>query len=314
MKKITLLLMATFTMVALNAQNKLQNAGFEDDLTTFTVEETKNGTTYNVLRRVANIIHTTTQTSNPTSTAVAVTPGMWVKKAPNSGYLKSIVTTDYKHNGTSALHYRNMAGNGAGNMNKWYQTIACQQKVPNALDKTKKQIIKFWARVDTTSNNECDKVIVWIRADNENTTKSISVNLTGGTTWTEYTVTVDLPAFAAAHPTATYTAPYFGVSCPTTYEAGKTKYAGVFLDDISLEQDNTTDVNTVQNASFTTYTLQNQIVVKGVKAGKHISVFNTLGATIATVKANANTTNINIAKQGVYLVQVNNNTQKVLVK
>ncbi len=313
MRKITFLLMATFVMVALNGQNKLQNGGFEDDPATFTVQEGTN----NVLRRVANIVHTTTQTANPTSTAVAVTPGMWVKKAPNSGYLKSIVTTEDKHSGNSALHYQNRAGNGGAKMDVWYQTIACQQKVSNELDKTKKYTVKFWAKVDDTASNVCDKVIVWLRAGNENKTKSISVDLTGGTTWTEYTVTIDLPTFSATHPTATYTTSYFGISCPTTYNAeGKTNYAGVFLDDISLEKkkENSTAVNDVKEQPFTTYSFNNTVYVKGAKAGQNIAVFNTLGAQVKTLKSEQNVTSINIPQKGVYLIRVNETTQKVLVK
>ncbi len=311
MKKITFLLMATFVMVALNAQNKLQNGGFEGYLTEFTVID---GTTI-LLRRVAGITHTKTQKTNPTSAEAMVSPGMWLKKAPNTGYLKSIVTRDDKHAGERALHYQNKKGNKAVNMDVWYQTIACQQKVPNAIDKTKKHTVKFWAKVDDTADNVCDKVTVWLRAGNVNKTKSISVDLTGGATWTEYTVEIDLPGFVAKNPTAEFNTSYFGISCPTTYNGeGKTNYAGVLLDDISLEENSSTDVETVKSPSFTTYSLNNQIVVKGVKAGDNITVYNTLGATVATLKANANNTNINVAEQGVYLVRVNNSTQKVFVK
>ncbi len=309
MKKITFLLMATLIVVSLNAQNKLQNGGFEEDLTTFTVEEEVGGNTLNVLRRVNNIGSTTTATSNPTSTATTVTEGMWVKRILNTYKIKSIVTTDDKQEGNRSLHYVCPAGITSTGLTAWYRTIASQQKINGGLDATKKYKVTFWAKKDDTAENGIDEIKIWVRDQDKNKTKQMGVTLSD--TWEEYTREFDLPSFAG---NATFTNAYFGISCPSTYEAGATKYVGVLLDNILLEEKTSTDVNTIKNASFTTYALQNQIIVKGVKAGENISVFNTLGATVATLKANEDVTNININTQGVYLVRVNNSTQKVLVK
>ncbi len=309
MKKITFLLMATFVMVALNGQNKLQNGGFEDDPATFTVKKE--------LRRVHKINAAKTQTANPTSTAVAVTEGMWVKKATNSGYIHSILKTDDKHEGTSSLFYKIGNNCAATGLTAWYNTIACSQKMSAKLDVTKKHTVKFWAKAEDIAKNTCKQVVVWIRDDAKNKTLEKTVKLTGGTTWTEYTVEIDLPTFIAGKGQGATDFTYFGVSCPTTYNAqNKTNYVGVLLDDISLEEkkESSTAVNDVKEQSFTTYSLNNTIYVKGAKAGQNVAVFNTLGTQIKTLKAEQNVTSINIAQKGVYLVRVNGNTQKVLVK
>ncbi|MGC3978023.1 MAG: T9SS type A sorting domain-containing protein [Paludibacteraceae bacterium] len=311
MKKTTLLLFVMFLVISLNAQNKIQNASFEDDINTFTVVESS----ANVLMRVANIQDATTQTASPTTaTAVSVANGLWVKKAPNSGYVKGVVVTSDFEDGASSLNLKITSGATQTGLNNWYQCVA-QQKILGGLDNTKKYVAKFWAKVDATANNVCSQVVVFA-SDNTakvNITKTIA--LTGGTTWTEYTTSeFDVPAHIVTNPTANFSTAFFGIGIPTTYDANsKTNYSGVLLDNISLtEVILGTGTSQLEN-SYKCYVVNNTIKIDGTNEGQEITVFNMLGEKVTSTKATSTNTSIESAK-GIYLVRIENTTKKIIVK
>ena len=311
MKKITLLFASAIISLSLNAQNLIQNAGFENSPTTFTVVE---GTT-NVLMRVAGHYDVTTQTTAPTASAISVTDGLWLKKAPNSGYVKGILTTSDFQEGASCLQLQNKNGSTAAGMTNWYQCVA-QQGISGGLDNTKKYIAKFYAKVDPTAGNVCDKVVAFVTDNTAKVVLSKTVSLTGGTTWTEYTVNFDLPAHIVANPTANFATAYFGIGNPTTYDTSvtpnKTNYSGVLLDNISLVEDPNVGID--KNVfTYKCYAHDNQIHIEGLNGGEKVYVFDTLGAKVAETTANGSNVSLNVSK-GIYLVRVANQATKVTVQ
>ena len=208
----------------------IPNAGFEDAVANFTT--TENAT--NVLMRVAAIQDASTQLASPTlASAVNVTNGLWIKKAPNTGYIKGIVTTSDFNSGTSCLNLR--IGNGTTNVgyDTWTNAIAFQKL---SLTNIQKYTVSFWAKTDPTASNVASNVTVVLTDNTKMTNLSCAIPLTGGSTWTQYSATFDIPAFRAANATADFTTAFVGVGLTTTYNPAilKTNYSGVLLDDISV--------------------------------------------------------------------------------
>lgn len=310
MKKITLLSLVAFFFIYSNAQNKILNTGFEEDLSSYTVVEN----TANVLMRVANIQDVTTQTTAPVATATTITDGMWVKKSPNSGYIKGVVVTSDYQEGTSSLNLKINAGTTQTGLNNWYNNIALQ-KISSGLDNTKKYEATFWAKVDGTTNNVCEKVVVFITDNTAKVNITKTITLTGGTTWTEYkTPQFDLPAHISSNPTANFAVTYFGIGNPTTYNTeNKTNYSGVLLDNISLaEISPTTSVeNLATNLEY--ISTSTGIELREIEVGSQIYVFDLCGMTVYNKPAHTSNVSIPLSK-GIYIVRAGASAVKVLVR
>jgi antitoxin component YwqK of YwqJK toxin-antitoxin module len=231
------------------AQNLISNAGFEDAEDTFTVAES----TTKVLRRVRTLVYPYdfTETTQPASTIISVTNGMWVKKAGATDNAKAVINSDF-HSGTKGLNLKILAGTTFYGFNNWCNSVV-QQKV--SLQNTKKYIVSFWAKVDATANNKCTEITVFAL---NKTMDSHSINntivLTGGKTWTKYTTILDVPTFVSLNPTANFSTSYFGVGISTTYNTlYKTNYSGVVLDDFSLTKDTLSGTELIlnENKAFT---------------------------------------------------------------
>lgn len=311
MKKITLLFCLVFAGLTTFAQtNLLVNSGFEDPISSYTVTDGS----LNVLMRVAAIQDAVMQTSAPTVPAnTSVTDGLWVKKAPSSGYIKAVVTTSDFKGGTSALNMQNRANNSTIGLTNWYQFIA-QQRISGGLNNSKKYVAKFWAKVDNTANNVCDKVMVFVTDNTAKVNITKTITLTGGTTWTEYTTPeFDLPAHIAANPTANFSTAYFGIGNPTTYNGTVTNYSGVLLDEISLtEVSPATSVDKV-SSNFKYFTTQNGVELKEIPVGSTVRVFSLSGMQLYSKSTVTSNVSISLVK-GIYIVRVDEKAVKILVK
>jgi len=237
MKRITLFLLLLPTVFYLHAQNLAGNPGFEDDAATFTVIESD----FNVLRRVAQIWNAETHHQNPTSDVENVTAGMWVKKAPNTGFIKLRLSTAEKQSGTTGLHmFINSGWNSTANMTWWANCVA-MQKLPNALDNSKTYVISVWAKKDPTANNQCNKLTFFLTDNTHRQTNfSRTVDLIDdGTVWTKYEAVFDLAAHTAANPTADFSVAFAGVGIATTQAGGTTgitDYSGLYIDNFSVTE------------------------------------------------------------------------------
>ena len=226
-KTIKLAILLLVVNLSVNGQNLLSNTGFETDPSTYTVS--------NELWRVANFYDNTTQTANPTMTATDITAGgVWIKKHPNSGYFKATVSTSNVYSGTKCLNMYISSGSTQTGMGTWSNMVNLQRI--SSISHSRQYKAKVWARVNTITPNACTSITLFITDNTLRTNLSTTITLTGGTTWTEYETTFDIPAFVAANPTANFTTAFFGVGISTTYDGtSKTNYSGVLLDDYSLE-------------------------------------------------------------------------------
>ncbi len=221
------------------AQNLVTNPGFEAEASTFTVVE---GTT-NVLRRTNNSFwDVVTQTANPTSTAETITAGMWVRKSSSTSYVKGVLTTADFKSGAACMNLKITAGyTGTGFDLVSNARCVNFQKLTTSLSNTKKYVASVWAKVDATANNQCTDLTFYITDNTAKSIKYTTIPLTGGTTWTKYQTTIDIPAWISTHSTADFSTAYFGVGIVTIYDATpKTLYSGILLDDVSLTEDNST--------------------------------------------------------------------------
>ena len=205
------------------------NAGFEDAASGYTVSESS----LNVLRRVAGIADGTTQIASPTSSAISVTPGMWLKKAPSTNYISGVISNYDPHSGTNCLNLKIKNGTPNTGYDTWTNAIALQKL---SFTNTQKYTVSFWAKIDPTASNVASVVTAFIRDNVTGTNLSCAIPLTGGTTWTQYSATFDIPTFKAANVTADFTTAFAGIGLTTTYDAStiKTNYSGVLLDDFSV--------------------------------------------------------------------------------
>lgn len=309
MKKITLLMLgiAYFATTA-SAQNLITNPSFESDIATFTVVE---GTT-NVLMRVNGIQDANTQTANPTATATAVQAGLWVKKAPNTGYIKHIVTENDKNSGARSVNLKINAGYSSTGLASWFNSIA-MQKIDGGLSNTKKYKASVWAKVDDNASNAASVIVLFVTDNTSKVNITKTITLTGGTTWTKYDTMFDIPTHISNNSTANFATAFFGLGITTTYTDGKTNYAGVLVDDFVLEEDNTTTSVSNSSVNNNAYSFENnQLTVH--QAGL-ISIYTITGAKVKLVNAQKSQ---NIAlEKGAYIIQFENNelqyTKRVFV-
>lgn len=241
-KTITLMLGVLMPAYLLFGQNLVTNPGFEVDPTTYTVTESGK----NVLMRVAALQDATTQTLNPTSSAVDISAGgIWVKKSVSSGYVKiKVIDTDI-HTGTYSANLHITNGGTVSNYQNWYGAVNLQEIV-GGLSNTKKYVASVWAKKDETAGNVIDKITFFVTDNTLKQNITTQVTLTGGTTWTKYDVSFDIPTFVAGHPTANFSTAFFGIGITTTLDGSNlTNYSGVLLDDYSLMEDTATAISNV---------------------------------------------------------------------
>ena len=230
MKKITFMMICIiFALTFSHAQNLITNGGFEDATSTYTVLESS----IPVLRRVYNLEATQTYDSSPVSDIVAVTPGMWVKKATNSVHIKCAVASAAGLNGTTAMNMKINVGSTATGLTDWHNYLL-HQKLVAPLMNSEKYTLTFWARLDGTANNQCNGIVAYLYDPVNNAFLADTIQLTGGTTGTMYTARFDVAAFAAKY-TNQVSIGYFGIGMTTNYDSNsKTLYSGALFDNITL--------------------------------------------------------------------------------
>jgi len=311
MKKITLVMffITSFSTFSFS-QNLATNPGFEADAATFTVVES----TTNVLYRVDAITATLTQAANPTATVITVPAGMWVKKAANSGYIKGVLTTSDFHSGTSSMNLKINSNTTQTGLNSWYNCVNLQ-KLTTGLTHTKKYIASVWAKVDATANNQCTQMVLFVTDNTLKLNYTKTITLTGGTTWTQYQTTFDMPTWISTNPTADFSTAFFGLGIATTYDSSvptvKTLYSGILLDDFSLIEDTSTKLKTA-NLNTQISVENGLITINGIENNQPINIFDISGKKVFSANSGANVISVPLHK-GVYIVNVNNSNTKIAV-
>jgi hypothetical protein len=308
MKKITLVMFFVTSFFAFSfAQNLVTNPGYEADATTFTVVES----TTNVLMRVAGLTDATTQTANPTATAISVPAGMWVKKAANSGYIKGVLTTSDFHSGTNCMNLKITPNTTQTGLTSWYN-CANLQKLTAGLTHTKKYIASVWAKVDATANNQCMQMVLFVTDNTLKLNYTKTITLTGGTTWTQYQTTFDMPTWITNNPTADFSTAFFGLGITTTYDiAAKTLYSGILLDDFSLTEDTSTGIEGAKQ-TINIKAVNGNILINGMETNQPINIFDIAGRKVFSANATADEISIPLHK-GLYIVNINNSNTKIAV-
>ncbi len=295
--------------VVVDSLNLAGNPSFEDDPTTFTVNESG----YNVLRRTNNgFFDTVTQITNPTmAEPVNITPGMWIKKTMNTGYIKLRLSNDEKHTGNTGLHIFISANlNTPTNMTLWSNTVATQ-KLPKALDNSKKYIVSVWAKKDAAAGNVCDSLTLYMTDNTKRTLLSRTIKLEGdGSVWTKYETQFDIPAHVAANPTANFSEAYAGIGIFTKQTNQITEYAGLYIDDFSIKAEVETNTSTMRMDNHLAFVCNGRIAF-ATNENIPYTIFNINGNKVAQGIAN-NSNTITLA-HGVYIVKIKNQTQKIVL-
>lgn len=74
----------------------------------------------------------------------------------------------------------------------------------------------------------------------------------------------------------------------------------------------TTENKSIENTSLKVYVSNNKAIIDGIEPGKTYSIFNALGANIASDKASSTKTEIALPTAGLYIVKVSNQTFKLI--
>jgi hypothetical protein len=231
-KYFTLLLCLTTLSIFLNGQsNLISNPGFEDN--TFTVSDAAYNPGNLLLMRIGSTVSTSTSTTQPSASSVTVNDGVWLKKqSVTSSILNAYHQPDGARSGTNCLMLRN--GGGSGSQGITWSNFNFQQRL--ALENDKKYILTFWARSVFTVNS-VTAFIGDITGNTGGATFAINVPLTGGTTWTKYTVHFDVPHIRSLNNMLDYSTAYVGIGYNVSYNATPTTITGqVLFDDISLTE------------------------------------------------------------------------------
>lgn len=218
MKKITFILFFALTSFMANAQI-ITNGDFE---------------TAGTLNRVTDFYDATIQGTNPVATAgEAVAAGQWVKRAFDDAKATAIITTG-GHAAPGCLNLKLSTTTGNALYTTALSLLAVQKLT--GLDNSKRYLVTFWAKQDATATNNCHGVNVVL---GDNVVRSLSAPLTvgamltGGTTWTQYTVVLDLPKYIVSNPTADFSTAEFGFAITAkTVTAG----SGVLIDDVVMTE------------------------------------------------------------------------------
>lgn len=292
-KTITMMLSIFLSANVLFAQNLITDPGFENDPTTYTVVEGGK----NVLRRVANIKDETTQTAAPTSGAVDISAGgIWVKKATNTGYIKSIIIDTDRNAGTYCANLQVQAN---GVASAWYNATT-QQKIIGGLNNSKRYVASVYAKIDPTAGNVLPEL--WFFVANGGNINNYTIKATwvdGGASWAKYSVTFDLPTWlgTTAGGGGDFASAWTGIGIKKVNNPAD--YAGILLDDFSFEEDTTTGLTN-------TYLKGNPIVasremISSSLSGKLI-VYNVAGSIVLS-KIIQSGENVNLSS-GMYFLQL----------
>lgn len=211
--------------------NLIANPGFEAAPATFTVPV---GTpTLNNLMKVANYNATNTETTQPIATSISVADGLWVKKQSVSSSIISAYLAAGGANGSATYLFMKVGG-GSGTTGIDWTKFSVQQRL--SLSNSSIYSFSFWAKVGAGISTAYAYI-----ADKSGNTGGASfykvISLTGGSTWTKYTMTFDIPAIRALNTTLDYTTAYIGVGMTPSYTAATpplTANSWLYVDDFEL--------------------------------------------------------------------------------
>jgi hypothetical protein len=232
-KKIFIFTLFLSFVTICSAQNLISNPGFENLDETVTVYNRGN----NVLLRVATFQDELTQTNNPNSDAVKVTPGMWLLKSFNSGYIRASVLNYGSKSGDNSLNLFIKQGSAQKSLDKWYGTVL-MQRLKEPLSNSKKLKASAWIKVDDVRENQAKNVTFFLTdfTLKQNLTQTITLSI--DKTWKKYEVTFDVPAYVKRFRTPDFSNAVFGIGINTIYdEDANSLYSGIVIDEVSLVEE-----------------------------------------------------------------------------
>ena len=230
--------------------NLIGNPGFEDNTNTVT-DVAYSPSTY-LLRRVASTAITVTSSTLPAPTTpeastTTVADGVWYKKqSVTTGAATSYYQASDSHSGTNCLMLRNLAGTTTTGI--IWSSFNFQQRL--SLSNTKKYTLTFWAKKILTISTV--KVFIGDKSGNTGgAVFSVDVSLTGGTTWTKYTVNYDVPYIITQNSALDYTTAYVGIGYDAVYSGSpsKTVTGQVLFDDFSLAESTTPVISSTSSST-----------------------------------------------------------------
>jgi len=220
--------------IAINAAaqiNLIYNPGFENAVSTFTVPV---GTpVVNHLMRVSGNAASVTDVSQPTATSVPVIDGLWVKRQTVSSSSLLAYLAPGGANGSATYLFLKIAGGNPTQGFDWTK-MSAQQRVK--LSNSTIYTFSFWAK----SGNAVNMVYAYLAdksGDTGSPTFTKSIPLTGGTSWTKYSVTFDVPSEKILKPTLDFSTAYIGVGMNALYTSDTpplTQNNWLYVDDFGL--------------------------------------------------------------------------------
>jgi len=211
--------------------NLISNSGFENTVSTFTVPV---GTpVVNHLMKVSGNAATVTDISQPTAISIPVTDGLWVKRQTVASSSLQAYLASGGANGSATYLFLKIAGNNNTPGFDWTK-LSAQQRV--RLSNSTVYTFSFWAK----TGNAVNTVYAYLADKNGDTgsaTFTKAIPLTGGTSWTKYSVSFDVPSERTHKPSLDYSTAYIGVGMNALYTSDTpplTQNNWLYVDDFGL--------------------------------------------------------------------------------
>ena len=320
-----------FTLIAflfvysmkMNSQtnNILGNPGFEGVIAP-SGTETLYGLNCIAPVRATGFFDALCQTANPNVTATAIPDYAWFERGTSQHQCRLYVDDTKSHSGnySMAIHNVGYLNSNATATMPWYHNLA--QKV--SLDDTKKYVFKFWLQRGFTYTrpndppatlrpNEINEIYVGIISSTgavsaSNYTYYEKITIPNNEDWNEIAVTFDLPAILSqtANTGKSFESCVVFIAMQTGWDAiaGVTKESKVNVDDMSLTAASLSGIVDLKGAKppYIIRVIDGKILIKG--DFKTMNVYDMLGK-----KVNKSSLN-----PGIYIVNVDNECSKILVK
>jgi|GEM_PF-1799138 len=297
-KLITILIISVlYASVTCAQTNLIQNPGFESDPSLFTAPV--GSPAVNHLLKVASNTATVTGTTQPTANSVAVTDGLWVKRQTVSSSSLLAYLAPGGANGSATYLFLKISGGNNTPGFDWTK-MSTQQRLP--LSNTSTYTFSFWAKV----GNAVTTAYAYMADKNGDTGSAAftkAIPLTGGTQWTKYTVSFDIPAERAAKPALDFSTAYVGIGINALYTTATppvTQNNWLYVDDFSLVATNQSLVPTITSTTEANVYLKTKPIPATITFNAKVTGF----AADDLVSTNSTLANFSVVNDSTFTVNI----------
>lgn len=304
-----------------NTDNIIKNGSFEDSLEPSAIETTF-GVDYVAPLRSTGFFDELSQSSNPSSVPTPIADYVWFERGTSQHQCRLNIEHSKSYSGLKSMTIFNVGGSTSDATSKMYAYHNLAQKV--SLDDSKKYEFKFHVQRDfeyRNVSNLIDELHVGIISSTgavsaSNSTYYEIVSIPDNEEWNEVSVIFDLPAIIESNPGKSFErcAVFIAMKTGWDSEAGKTLQSKVNVDDISLQELNTTWVRELKKTTWDKYLQINnrELIVRGDH--NYLYIYDIHGKAFLQKRSVKEGFTFTFQKGGIYVVNFGTEAFKIFVK